>query len=219
MKSNILKPRCVLCHLPLNPQEHYFCHSCIKFFAPQKLCERYGLPSETHICKNCYYHPSVWQRLFCVSDYYFSMKVLIRNFKYKNQTWLLKPLISLLSSQITEKPEVLLPVPMHRKRQLKRGYNQSNLLARELGKYIDVNVDYSVIVRSKLTHPQQGLTARQRQKNLQNAFRIRLPIFYRYVALVDDVVTTGTTVTQISQLLYENGVKRVDIICLCRTNY
>lgn len=147
------------------------------------------------------------------------MDILIQRFKYQQQTWLLTPLIELLLKNIEVTPEVLIPIPMHWRRQLKRGYNQSNLLALELGKRLGISVDTSVVVRHKVTHPQQGLTATQREKNLHAAFNIQSSIPYKHIALVDDVVTTGTTVNKIVELLYAHNVDRVDIVCLSRTKY
>ena len=108
---------------------------------------------------------------------------------------------------------------MHWKRQLKRGYNQSNLLAIELGKRLNLSVDTSIITRSKMTHPQQGLTARERESNLCDAFKVDKPIPYKHIALVDDVVTTGTTINKVAELLRANNVERIDVICLSRTKY
>lgn len=203
------------------PTEKYFCSSCYELFLHEHLCEKCGLPAceDLTVCEKCRYDPPIWNQLNCICGYHFPIDILIQRFKYQQQTWLLKPLIELLVKNIEISPEVLIPIPMHWMRQLKRGYNQSNLLALELGKKMQIPVDTSVIIRHKVTHPQQGLTARERERNLCGAFKVKSPILYKHVALIDDVVTTGTTVNKIVELLYAHNVDRVDIICLSRTKY
>lgn len=212
---------CVLCRLPLQTTEKYFCSSCNELFLGEHLCERCGLSTSNtcSVCEKCRYNPPIWNQLNCICGYHFPIDILIQRFKYQQQTWLLKPLIELLVPNIHTKPEVLIPVPMHRERQFKRGYNQSNLLALELGKVLGINVDTSAVIRHKVTHPQQGLTAKERERNLHGAFKIEAHLSYKHIALIDDVVTTGATVNEITQLLYAHNVERVDIICLSRTIY
>ena len=117
-------------------------------------------------------------------------------------------------------PEVMLPVPLHRKRLRERGYDQTLLLTKALKKQLttkDLEVDQELIKRTVHSVPQQGLDASARKKNIRNAFSLSRKPEWNHVALVDDVVTTGATVSEITRLLKKNGVGRVDIWSIART--
>ena len=108
------------------------------------------------------------------------------------------------------KPDVLVPVPLHRKRYRKRGYNQAELIARRLGALLDVPVDEQLIERTKNTLPQKALGDKERAKNIKNAFHVTPNIVkYNRILLVDDIYTTGATLDACAQAL--NEVRRVEV--------
>ena len=112
------------------------------------------------------------------------------------------------------KPEALLPVPAHPARLRERGYNQAALLARHWGRHLRVPVR-DVLRRTRNTPHQVGGSRDQRRANLQSAFSVqaKLPA---HVALVDDVLTTGSTAEALAKLLKSWGVERVDLWILAR---
>ncbi|MCX4026381.1 ComF family protein [Endozoicomonas sp. SM1973] len=114
-------------------------------------------------------------------------------------------------------PELIIPTPLHRKRELQRGFNQALLIARQLSKQLKIPLQPRLIRRYKKTSAQTGLSAKERQVNIRNAFQIISQSLPNHLALVDDVVTTGTTVNEISRLLKEAGVQKVDIWCIAKT--
>ena len=114
-------------------------------------------------------------------------------------------------------PERLLPVPLHPARLRQRGYNQSLELARPLSRQLDIALDRSCFQRILNTPPQADLPRRQRLHNLRGAFRLSPPPEARHVALVDDVVTTGSTVNELARLLLRAGVQRIDVWAVART--
>ncbi|MFA7495187.1 MAG: ComF family protein [Acidithiobacillus sp.] len=118
-------------------------------------------------------------------------------------------------TQAPSSPHCLIPVPLHRKRLRERGYNQSLLLARHWGKRWHIPVRASLLQRCRDTRHQTGLSAAARRDNLESAFVVHgnLPA---HVAIVDDVMTTGTTATQIAGTLRAAGVQRIDIWVLAR---
>jgi ComF family protein len=128
------------------------------------------------------------------------LREAIHELKYEGLRALASPLGKLMGQGWTRlKPQnhdidVIVPVPLHASRLRERGYNQSALLARELGAEIDRRVVEDVLVRIKATVPQVDLNARERQENVRNAFQARNSSFAgRRVLLVDDVCTTGST--------------------------
>jgi len=118
-----------------------------------------------------------------------------------------------------ERP-VLVPVPLHWGRQWKRRYNQSTLLARAIAKQTGLDIDPLLIRRIKPTRPQIGLSSKQRQRNVKGAFKVdgqRTPgIIGRRVLIVDDVITTGSTVKAMSEEFLRNGIKKIDVISFSR---
>jgi ComF family protein len=116
-----------------------------------------------------------------------------------------------------ERPELVLPIPLHRARLRERGYNQAVEIAREVGQALNLTVDSASCGRKLATPPQTGLEQRERRKNLRGAFDLCQPIRAHHVAILDDVVTTGSTVTELARLLKRAGIQRVDVWAVART--
>ena len=125
---------------------------------------------------------------------------------YKNCGWFLKQ----------ASPEVLLPVPVHRQKKRQRGFNQAELVAKELGKLMKVPVDADYLVRKEKTTPQKELTRGQRRMNLKEAFEVcPKGEYYKRVLLIDDIYTTGATMDAISEILRENQTKIIFFLTIC----
>ena len=117
---------------------------------------------------------------------------------------------------VSDKPEVLIPVPMHTNRLYDRGFNQAMEIARELSSMMNIPVKSSYCSKILETIPQTDLNRSQRMDNLKKAFCINLPSTVSHVAIIDDVVTTGTTVVRMAQGLKQAGVKTVQVWCIAR---
>lgn len=128
--------------------------------------------------------------------------------------------LELFDEQNEARRPVLVPVPLHRARQWQRRYNQSTQLARALGHQTGLEVDPFLIRRIKSTRPQIGLTAKQRVQNVAGAFRVQPDLLQRLnerrVVIVDDVITTGSTVKAMSKVLKKAGVEYIDVISFSR---
>ena len=115
-------------------------------------------------------------------------------------------------------PECIIPLPLHEKRLKERGYNQALELARPISTLLKLPIDVFSCERIKATLPQANtLSVEERRKNVKNAFKLLLPLPYKHIALVDDVMTTGSTVAACANALMQGGVRRVDIWCCART--
>ena len=147
------------------------------------------------------------------------VKSLVSRFKYQarlqNGKVLGKLLLEYLQAQYQGMawPELLIPVPLHISRLRERGFNQSHLLAHELGTALNLPTGCNIISRIRQTPPQQGLSAAERRRNLQGAFAIqeRLPDSCRSIAIVDDVITTMSTVKALANLLRSSTPKAIEI--------
>ena len=177
-------------------------------------------------CAPCRRRPPAFEKVETPWHYGFPIDSLITRFKHNSQ-WPYGRLLAELASHWLDhrfneglaRPQLLIPVPMGRKRLRRRGFNQAEMLARWLSKALHIDCDSTLVQRPRETQAQQELGARERLHNLQQAFSL-LPdarLEGLHVALVDDVMTTGATAQALATLLREGGAARVDVYCLART--
>lgn len=220
--------RCWLCQQPLQLIRQGICSYCIKTL-PLKpcCCPCCGLPSGDPLspCGRCQQQPPLWQRLVFAASYRPPISTLVKRFKFQRTPELAPTLARLLllqwlqahREQALNKPEIILAVPLHHRRCWQRGYNQTDLLAQRLAYWLGCEYHPTALCRIRATLPQQQLLARLRRRNLRGAFRCISNLAGRHVALLDDVVTTGSTVAEIAALLQKQGVASLQIWCICRT--
>lgn len=176
-------------------------------------------------CGRCLQRPPPWQRLVFVGDYVAPLSQLVKKFKFHRAPELAPTLARLMllqwqqarREQYLNRPDLILAVPLHATRCWRRGYNQSDLLARALARWLDCAYQPAALRRVRKTALQQRLSAGARRRNLQRAFVCAASVAGRHIALVDDVVTTGSTVAEIAALLRRQGAASVQIWCVCRT--
>ncbi len=139
----------------------------------------------------------------------------IYRFKYNNQRrygyFFAQEMGKVFGKYLKEKNiDVIIPIPLHRKRQKKRGYNQAEILAKELGKYVNVPVEKKWLCRRIYTNPQKELGKKERGKNLEHVFEVSGDFRQvKTVLLVDDIYTTGSTVDSAAEILKSHGVSKV----------
>lgn len=220
--------RCWLCRQPLRLMQQGICSYCLRtLHAKPCCCPVCGLPSgDPHQpCGRCLQKAPPWQALVFVADYRPPISTLVKNFKFQ-QTPALAPTLARLillhwlqahREQHLNRPEVILAVPLQDKRCWRRGYNQSELLALPLARWLGCEYRPAALRRIRATAPQQKLIARLRRRNLRGAFRCDENLAGKHVALLDDVVTTGSTMAEIATLLQKQGVASLQIWCVCRT--
>ncbi|SFU17394.1 comF family protein [Kosakonia arachidis] len=216
---------CWLCRMPLMLSHWGICSGCARAMQMQeKVCPLCGLPAghENVPCGRCLQKPQPWQRLIAVGDYAPPLSTLVQQFKFHPRPELANALARLLLLRVIQSgkrpvPDLLLSVPLHARRQWRRGFNQSDLLCRPLARWLPCRYSCTALKRLRATTIQHHLSARLRRQNLKNAFHLELPIAGLHIVLVDDVVTTGSTVAEISRLLLRSGAATVQVWCLCRT--
>ncbi|PSU32947.1 ComF family protein [Photobacterium lutimaris] len=211
--------RCQLCQLPVTGPHPIWCQHCLARFPCPPYCRHCGhtLLQDADQCGHCLNAPRPWQRFYRVGEYQFPLRQVIHQFKFQRQFWLASPLGELLAQQIDDPAPLLLPIPLHPIRRLQRGFNQSSLIAQVIAQRTGSRLATRRLRRQRYTAPQHRLSKTQRQHNLERAFTLTAKALPRHVALVDDVVTTGSTVAGAATLLHQHGVERVDIYCLCYT--
>lgn len=220
--------RCWLCHLSLACPWWGLCSSCTALFPPPSFsCPQCGLPaSSEHVsCGRCLLQPPEWDRIVYVADYQPPLRRLIHDLKFNATPGLAPALARLLLRSILYArrehqlglPDRIVSVPLHHRRALWRGYNQSALIAKSLSHWLNCRYESQAVRRIQARMAQHRLRAKQRQSNLQGAFRVEIPVAGLHIAIVDDVVTTGNTVAEIARLLKKQGAATIQVWCLCRT--
>lgn len=194
--SYVKEPRCARCGKSVDDEESEYCYDC----AAKKHIYRQG----TAVWN---YTPEIQQSIYA--------------FKYRNQREFSKVYAKEMAENCGHiirswNADVIIPIPLHDKKQRIRGFNQAELVALQLGKLLGISVDTSVLVRIKNTAPQKELDDIERLKNLENAFNLAQSVVkYKKVILVDDIYTTGATIDECAKLLLDAGVSEVFFASLC----
>ncbi len=148
---------------------------------------------------------------------------MIRKLKFNQQLVYAKTLGILLASKVREEwykgrslPDRLIPVPLHPLRMRERGFNQAVEIGRHAARELGLSMDSHSVTRIKATQAQSGLSRAARQRNLQGAFACHTRFDGLSVAILDDVVTTGQTVAELSKILQQQGAANIDIWCCAR---
>lgn len=176
-------------------------------------------PVSGRICPACLLNPPRWQRLTAPLQYRGLTRDYLQQLKYSEALHLSKTLCRQCFEPFRDsrpKPELLLPVPLHRQRLLERGYNQADEIATLWSREFGIPLERNALTRIRATASQSGLSAVQRAQNLRAAFNYRPTGDFRHVAIVDDIVTTGSTVGEITKLLHRAGIEYVEVWALAR---
>ncbi|MBX6763646.1 MAG: ComF family protein [Rubrobacteraceae bacterium] len=196
------------------------CHGCFERLPliSGPLCERCGAPSTfaTPVCGRCRGLDYAFERARSALVYEGVGKELVHTLKYQAYFGAVERVLApLLTGLVEGRFDLIVPVPLHRSRLRKRGFNQSWVIARALARRINTPVsDKLVVVRR--TRDQVDLSGRERWANVRGAFGAREAVVGR-VLLVDDVFTTGATMSACAAALLEAGAEQVHALSVCRT--
>ena len=191
---------------------------------PSSRCRRCAEPLvnvQSDECARCLSNPPPYDRAYCAFAYAPPISTLICQFKYQHRLQLTGVLVNLMFAYVTSRteplPECIVPVPLHSMRIRERGFNQSAEIARKLSRRLGIAYDKNCVARIRKTPPQTSLTHAQRKRNLKGAFALRHRPSAKHIALLDDVMTTGTTFAEIGALLKRSGVEHIEVWSLART--
>ncbi|MBL1142223.1 MAG: ComF family protein [Proteobacteria bacterium] len=210
---------CFFCQLKTNDA---WCKDCEKdFIRNASRCPCCGQKNaEKHLCGACLNKKTFITTTEVVFSYDYPANELIKAFKFNNRHELSAVFAERLANKLKKKtemlPSVLIPVPLHKKRQMIRGYNQSLEIARHLGKHLGIEINPSLCSRIKNTDPQSTLPVKTRRKNVQGAFAINTQRIPKHIAIIDDVITTGSTINELARLLKNAGCQRIDVWAIAR---
>ena len=186
----IEEPRCKKCGKPIRYQEQEYCHDCKKrefFFEQGRSVWLHKGVVAWSIYQFKYHNRRIYGKFYA--------EEMWRNYGGKLREWGI---------------ELIVPVPLHRKRERRRGYNQSELLARHLGYISGIEVNSKAVKRVRYTTPQKQLNDKERKRNLKEAFRTTK--YWKKksrVLIVDDIYTTGNTIDAVAEVLRQNGAEKI----------
>lgn len=187
----------------------------------RRCCARCALPLAVPaaLCGECQRGAPPWDAAWAPYRYGWPLDRLESRFKFGRDLAARRALAMLWQheSMPLPKPDLLLPVPLHRARLRQRGYNQALELAKPLARQLGVPLHRNVLLRNRGTTAQTELDAVARRRNVRGAFALRQGIALpAHVAILDDVMTTGATLAECARMLKRAGVPRVDVWALAR---
>lgn len=220
----LLPQSCLMCHQPTH-HPHALCADCqLQLPFNTHCCRSCAVPlmdSDQQLCASCQIKKPAFHHAHIPLHYSQPVSQWIQRFKFNNDLTRGKILADLFCDSLNksdiEQIDALIPVPLHPSRTRQRGYNQALWLARQISSYAKIPVDHKLVQRACNTPPQTKLNYHQRQKNLQGAFQLSRKCTYTSVAIIDDVVTTGSTVNEVARLLTDNGIETAHIWAIART--
>jgi len=203
-------PLCADCLSGISPLPAAHCTCCALPFA--------ATSGSAHLCGRCLKQSPGFNKVFALGLFAGTLRDAIHQFKFSQRVSLDRPLAHLLSEKIPSVQvfDLIVPVPLHRRKLQRRSYNQALLLARELGRCRDLPVAVRLLIKVVDTPPQQDLSAAERWQNLKQVFSVEQQLQGERVLLVDDVLTTGATVRACSQILLTAGAGEVQVAVLAR---
>ena len=223
---------CAVCHIPLRHEGvPFICQACWTGLAPLSgpCCPQCGQPfsspvalahSPTHTCGACRQRPPAFTKAWSLYAYQSPLKEALGLLKYRKKVTLAHPLSRLLIQHVPLLPSVdmIMPVPLHAQRLREREFNQSALLAKPLSQHLGLPLVLGQLIRVRQTVPQTSLTKKERLLNLRGAFAVSQSekIRGKTILLVDDVMTTGTTIHECAKTLLKAGSNQVYGLSLAR---
>lgn len=226
--SSLFVGQCILCRGSAQPGLD-ICAACEKDLPYAKhLCERCGAFLENVAarkalyCGACLNKKLPFEKVLAIFYYQQPISRLLPALKFRNRLVYAKLLGSLMGDALKKHyenepwPGLIIPVPLHLKRLRERGFNQALELAKPIAANLKIPLDRSSCLRIKHTVAQTSLHIAARRKNLTNAFNCKKRFTQKHVAIIDDVLTTGSTVRTFSKTLRKFGVEKIDVWCCAK---
>ena len=219
--------KCRVCEISLEVTSlPYICANCwhdIQFLEPP-WCDICGTPNVNGLCDECAISPPRYGKLRSIAFYQTTLQQAIHLFKFEEKKVFAQHLIQLINAHIPMdctigEYDFILPIPIHKKRLRKRGFNQATLLAKGVAQMEGVPLLTGTLVRHRHTAAQSSLGMDARQQNIIGAFEIRNSdvIYNRRILIIDDVFTTGATIREAVNELWKAHPAEIDVLTLART--
>lgn len=224
---NSLQSLCPLCAQTLSGNRS-LCPACeLKLPYLLNPCPGCGLPGKQSeaLCLKCLKKPPPWQQMLAPLVYSGAVREALMAFKFQHDLsqgrWLAQVLAQAIQHQTHEQQapnqiDAIIPIPLYRSRLFERGFNQSLELAQHLSRELHIPVQAKALERQRDTPHQTGLSLVERQRNLRLAFGAATNLKGQNIALLDDIITSGTTLTAASHCLLKAGAQSVTVWAVAR---
>lgn len=220
--NRLYPPCCVFCG-SAGSQGQDLCSSCKAILPFQNTaCLQCGaaLMFTMPMCGDCLKKPPVFDRTYPLFTYQEPVNSLILKLKFNTRLVYARLLADLWLRQyrdcLDRLPDCIIPIPLHPVRLRERGFNQAVALARPIASALRIPLNVSHCIRTRNTESQTGLSASDRLANVRKAFALKSILPAKRVALLDDVMTTGSTVSALASVLKQSGVEQVDVWVMAR---
>lgn len=195
----------------------------------ERCCQQCGIPfngRQSHaVCGQCIKSPPAFDYTISLFHYQMPIDFMVTQLKFQQKLCYAAIFGHLLLNYKHEevlqeqKPNALLPVPLHDKRLVKRGFNQSLEISKPLSKAMNIPILRDYVKRSKDTLMQTNLSVVERRKNVKGCFEMIKPLNMKHVVIIDDVLTTGSTCNELAIILKKAGVEKVGVWSIARANF
>ena len=222
LRMSLLPDQCVFCRDAL--RDAGICDRCRALLAhAEPVCERCAAPlaaaqASGVTCGRCQSRAPEYDKAAAALNYCFPIDAALKAFKFDGHLHYARAFASLLLPHLREHftaADALIPVPLHRWRHARRGFNQATEICRVLARQSGLRM-LNVVRRVRATPPQSGLDALQRRRNLSKAFALSRPLACRRPVIVDDIMTTGETCNQVARVLIAAGAESVGVLVVAR---
>lgn len=165
-----------------------------------------------------------FERHMYLFKYKNEIRNLILDYKFRDKSYLYELFAKIITKNekicgILEKYDIIIPVPIHKKRKKQRGYNQSELIARQISKNIaNLQLENKAFIKIKNNKPQSTLNKKQRKQNVKNVYKLenKGKIENKNIVLFDDIYTTGNTANEIAKILKQNGANKILVLTIAK---
>lgn len=221
--------RCPVCGELTNRMDRGLCHACAHDLAPRTggfcpTCGQISGDDDAPIspCGECRLTPPLWDSFYFHNIYAGTLRDLILGYKFSDGLGCARLLADMAYTSYIDRsptmPDGIIPVPLHKKRLIWRGYNQSTELCRVLADKQELPILSDGLTRVRNTVPQTRLDMTARQENIKKAFKADAhQIKGKRILLVDDVCTTGATIQECAKVITQAGASGVDVLVLAKT--
>jgi len=214
---NKLPSYCILCdNKGLTGKD--ICKTCFERLVKNDCyCYQCGIPLEqtqtTNVCGDCQSIPPDFDQTYAPFIYQGAIRYLITQLKFNQQYKNARLLGQLFSAALldTTLPQCIVPVPLHKKRYRQRGFNQCLEISKTVGGILQIPIESGLCIRHRHTAHQIGLATQERRKNVKGAFSIIKKTGYSHIAILDDVMTTGSTLREVALVFKKAGIITIEL--------
>ena len=214
----IFPGRCAVCDTVLPWGQREICEECKKKveYLDGPTCFKCGKPvrAEEEYCYDCRTKEHYFTAGAAIFSYEY-IRLSLYRFKYSGRQEYAAFYGRQMACRMEEKrrlwkPDALVPIPLHKRKLKTRGYNQAELIARELGRYWNIPVITNLVIRTKNTRPMKEIDGTERQNNLKKAFKLgKNDVKLNTIIIIDDIYTTGSTMDAVSKVCIEAGITNI----------